>query len=73
VQYEVLVRQLRHDQPEAFEGGNEPDNKSSSHTPLSSTAQESDDSSSFEPEAEHHSIGEMNPAHSVSYEESDKQ
>jgi chromosome segregation ATPase len=68
VQNEVLVRQLRNEQPEAFKrGNNKPDTtKSSSHASFSSTAQESDESSSLGSEAEPHSIGEVNPAHSVS-------
>lgn len=66
-QNEVLVQQLSHEQPETVKSGNnKPDNKSSSHASLTSTAQESDDSSSFGSETEHHSIGETNPALSVS-------
>lgn len=68
-QNEVLVRQLRHEQPEAFMSGNKSDTKSSSHASFCSTTQETDESSSFGSEAEHHKIGEINPAHSVSSEE----
>jgi cell division septum initiation protein DivIVA len=69
-QNEVLVRQLRHEQPATtFQRGNhKPDTKSSSHASFPSTAQESDESSTLGSEAEPHSIGEVNvnPAHSVS-------
>jgi chromosome segregation ATPase len=69
VQNEVLVRQLRHEQPEAFDGGNKLDTKASPDTSFSSTAQESDDSSSFDCGDEQNSIGEIHPAHSASSEE----